>query len=92
MIEEIFGDFVTEELLRVLASVSGGDTSLINIPLEHEEVYESVRPAAIDSWLALFRAGLKTREEVVSYCKALFEGPFEEESLSAVLWSEPVPI
>lgn len=79
-LDEAFDDFITGDFLKVLASVSGGDTSFINQLIEDEEVYEYVRTAAISSWLCLFRAGLKTREEVISYFKTLFEMPCEEDS------------
>lgn len=79
-INDALGDFVTEDLGRVLASVSGGDTSLINQLIEDQNVYEFVRSAALDSWLCLFQAGLKTRDEAIAYHKTLFEKPCEEES------------
>ncbi|MEP7037135.1 MAG: DUF1186 domain-containing protein [Acidobacteriota bacterium] len=81
MVDDAYGDFITEDLHRVLASVSGGDVSLINKLIEDENVYEFVRSAGLDAWLCLFRAGLKTREEVVSYFKTLFEMPCGEEDL-----------
>ena len=80
IVDDAFGDFITEDLGRVLASVSGGDTSHINRLVEDENVYEFVRSAALDSWLCLHRANLKTREEVIAYFKTLFEKPCEEES------------
>lgn len=79
-IDDALGDFVTGDLQRVLASVSGGDTTLIDRLVEDDNVYEYVRTAALNSWLCLLRAGLKTREDVISYYKSLFEKPWEEES------------
>lgn len=85
-VDEAFGDFITEDLHRVLASVSGGDVSLINKLIEEENVYEFVRSAGLDSWLCLIRAGLKTRDEAVSYFKTLFEiSCGEEDFLRGVL-------
>lgn len=88
-VDDAFDDFITEDLGRVLASVSGGDTSLINRLIEDENVYEYVRSAALDSWLCLLRAGLKTREEVIAYYKTLFEKPCEEEDFirGSVTWN-----
>lgn len=77
-VNDAFDDFITEDLQRVLASVSGGDVSLINRLIEDENVYEFVRSAATDSYLCLIRAGLRTREEVIAYYKTLFEKPSEE--------------
>lgn len=87
-VDDALGDFVTEDLSRVLASVSGGDVSLINKLIENEEVYEFVRTAALDSWLCLLRAGLKTREEVIAYYKTLFEMPCEDEDFirGSLVW------
>ncbi len=78
-VDDAYGDFITEDLHRVLASVSGSDVSLINKLIEDEKVYEFVRGAGLDAWLCLFRAGMKTREEVISYFKTLFELPCGEE-------------
>jgi hypothetical protein len=83
-IDAAFGDFTTTDLHRILASVSGGDVSLINQLIEDENVYEFVRTAALDSWACLFRAGLKTREETIEYLKTLFNLPAEEEDFFAV--------
>lgn len=80
VVDELFGELITEDLGRILASVYDGDVSLINRLIEGEEVYEYVRSAALDSWLCLLQANLKAREEVIAYYKTLFEIPCEEES------------
>ena len=88
-VDNAFGDFTTEDLPEVLASVSGGDTSLIEKLIEDEKVYEFVRSAAIDSWLFLLKAGLKTRDEVIAYFRKLFEMPAEEGDFirGALIWN-----
>ncbi len=88
-VDAAFDDFITEDLSRILASVSGGDVSLINKLIEDENVYEFVSAAALDSWLCLLRAGLKTREEVIAYYKILFEKPCEEVDFlrGSMLWN-----
>lgn len=78
-VDAAYGDFIIEDLHRVLASVSGGDVSLINKLIEDEKAYDFVRGAGLDAWLCLLRAGLKTREEVISYFITLFEKPCGEE-------------
>jgi hypothetical protein len=83
-VDAAFDDFITEDLGKVLASVSGGDVSLINKLIEDENVYDFVRSAALDSWLCLFRAGLKTRNEVIAYFKHLFQLPAGEEARLAL--------
>ncbi len=77
-VDEAFGEFAAGELGQILASVCGGDTSLINKLIEDTNVNEYVRSAAINSWLCLHLANLKTRDEVISYYKTIFELPCEE--------------
>jgi hypothetical protein len=88
-VDEIFDDFTTESLHRVLASVSGGDTSLINKLIEDENVYEYVRSVAIDAWVRIHVAGWKTREEIIAYFKTLFDLPAGEKDYirASVIWS-----
>jgi DNA-binding transcriptional ArsR family regulator len=76
-LDELTGEFVTEDLCRVLASVCDGDTELIEQLIVDESVGEYVRSAALRSLLVLVAAGDKTREEVMAYFKCLFEGRLE---------------
>lgn len=87
-VDAAFDDFIVEELSRVLASVSGGDVSLINRLAEDESVNEYVRVAATDAWMGLLHAGLKTRDEVIAYYKSLLHRTYEEESLlyGSIAW------
>ncbi len=87
-VDAAFDDFTTTDLHRVLASVSGGDVSLINQLIEDENVYEFVRTAALDSWACLLRAGLKTREETIAYFKTLFDLPAKEDDFfrGSLVW------
>jgi hypothetical protein len=71
---DITGDFVTENLDQVLASVCGGDTSAINGLTENESVNEYVRSAALRALLVLVACGEKSREEIVTYYQRLFRG------------------
>jgi len=68
------GDFVTEDLGRVLASVCGGDMSLIQQLVENEAANEYVRDAALRALVTLVACGIKPREEVISYFQSLFRG------------------
>ncbi len=78
-VDRLWGDLITEDLGRLLASVCGGDVSLINQLIEREDVYEYVRSSALDSWLCLLRASLKTHAEVIEYHNTLFNLPAEED-------------
>ncbi len=78
-VDNAFSEFLTEDLASVLASVCGGDTSLINKLIEDTKVNQYVRGAALDAWLSLHLANLKTRDEVIAYYKTVFELPCQEE-------------
>jgi hypothetical protein len=77
--KEITGDVVTEDLGRILAAVYDGNDSLLKSIIENREIDEYVRCAALESFLVLFVAGEKTREEIMEYFKALFNGKLERE-------------
>jgi Protein of unknown function (DUF1186)/SEC-C motif len=71
---DLTGDVVTEDLDRILASVCGGDTSLIKRLAEHSYANAYVRNAALRALVCLVAWGEKTRDEVLSYYKGLFHG------------------
>lgn len=76
---DVCGDFVTESLGRVLASVSWGDTSLMERLAENENASEWVREAALRAMLTLVARGQKPREETIAYYQSLFRGKLERE-------------
>jgi hypothetical protein len=71
-VDSVFGEFVTEDLGRVLASVCDGNTGYINKLIEDETVFKYVRISALNSWICLLKTGAKSREEVISYHQSLF--------------------
>lgn len=75
-----FGDFVTEDLQRVLASVCCGDMSLINQLIDNENINEYVRSAGLNAWVTAHQNGDKSREEIISCFKELFQQPCEPQS------------
>jgi hypothetical protein len=77
LLEALAGEFVTEDLSRVLASVCSGDTRLIEELIEDPDVDEYVRSAALRSLLVLVAESGKSRDEVMAYFKSLFEGRLE---------------
>lgn len=77
--DKIGGEFITEDLSRVLASVCGGDTTLIKQHIEDRNVDEYVRNACLESLLILVVNGIKTRDEISDYFKSLFRGKLERE-------------
>jgi len=77
ILEDLCGDFVTETLGRVLASVCGGELKGIQSIIENEEADEWARGAALDALVTLVAVGEKSREEIVSYFASLFRGGME---------------
>ncbi|HEX3035208.1 MAG TPA: DUF1186 domain-containing protein [Thermodesulfobacteriota bacterium] len=77
---EVTGDVVTEYLHRILASVCGGDDSLIKQLAENEAADEFVRGAALEALVCLTATGEKSREEVLEYYKGLLQGNLTKQS------------
>ncbi|MGH9605943.1 MAG: DUF1186 domain-containing protein [Terracidiphilus sp.] len=85
LIDSLLGDFITEDLGRVLASVSGGDLEGIEAIIEDEEADEWVRDAAFGSLVTLVAAGVRSREEVVSYFAGLYRGNLK--NANDIVWA-----
>jgi len=79
LVMNLTGDVVTEDLARILASVSCGDTKLIFALIENETVNGYVRGAALRSLLVLVAWGEKSRDEIVAYHQSLFRGKLKRE-------------
>jgi len=63
---------VTEGLGKILASVSGGDTSGITELIGNEKANEFVRAAGLTGLVTLCACGTLSRDELVAYFKVLF--------------------
>jgi hypothetical protein len=74
LLDSLCGDFITEDLGQVLASVCGGELEGIQSLIENEATDEWVRGAALSSLVTLVAAGQKSRDEIVSYFAGLFRG------------------
>uniref|UniRef100_Q02D22 SEC-C motif domain protein n=1 Tax=Solibacter usitatus (strain Ellin6076) TaxID=234267 RepID=Q02D22_SOLUE len=77
LLDELCGDFLTEDYEKVLASVSGGDISGIQSLIQDESVDVWVRSVALSSLLVLVAEGQRSREEIVDYFRRLFRGGLE---------------
>jgi len=75
----IGGDFITEHVARVLASVCHGDTTLIKRLIENRNADEFVRDAGLRALLILVVNGEKTPDEIMDYYKSLFRGKLERD-------------
>lgn len=69
---DLAGDVVTQDLGRMLPSVSGGDVSGMAVLIENENVNEWVRAVAMDGLAALVTTGQRGRDEVMAYFLQLF--------------------
>jgi hypothetical protein len=74
LLDSLCGDFITEDLGRVLASVCGTDLAGIQSLIENEGADEWVRGAGLSSLVTQVAAGQKGRDEIVSYFAGLFRG------------------
>jgi len=79
MVVDVTGDVVTEDLGRILASVSGGDREPMEFLVENPETNEYVRLAAMTGMLCLFVEGLTPREELIAYFRDLFRGALQDD-------------
>jgi len=69
---DLAGDLVTQDLGRILASVSDGDVGGMTWLVENERANGYVRSAAMDGLVTLVVCGERTREEVMAYFRSLF--------------------
>ena len=74
LLDSLCGDFITEDLGQVLASVCGGELAGIQSLIENEDTDEWVRGAALSGLVTLVAAGQKSRDEIVNYFTGLFRG------------------
>jgi hypothetical protein len=70
---DLAGDVVTEDLGRILASVSDGDVGGMTSLVENEQANGYVRSAAMKGLLTLVACGQRSRDEVMAYFKSLFQ-------------------
>ena len=80
---DLIGDLVTEDLGRILASVSNGDVSLMKEMVENPTLDEYVRSAALRGFVVLVSAGELSREDALAYFQTLFRGKLEREFSNA---------
>jgi len=69
---ELAGDVVTQDLGRILASVSDGDPGGMMALVENKLANGFVRDAALDGLVTLVACGWRTRDEVMAYFSRLF--------------------
>ena len=72
LLHSLCGDFITESLGSVLASVCGGDLGGIQSIIANEHADEWVRGAGLDGLVTLVAEGQTDRETIVAYFAQLF--------------------
>lgn len=87
-IDGLAGDFITEGLSDVLASVCGGDISLIQALIEDPAADEFARGAGIQTLVTLVCAGDLSRDDAIAYFQALFDERLDRKP--SQVWSELV--
>jgi hypothetical protein len=80
----LLGDVITEDLPRILASVSCGHPILMQALAENEEINEYVRDAALRGLVVLVACGEQSREEVLAYYQSLLRDRLRREP--ALVW------
>ncbi len=84
----IAGDFLTEDLGRILASLCFGEIGAIKKLIEESSVNEYVRAAGLSALVTLVGCGLKDRMEIVNYFGELFAQKLEKKS--SFVWDQLV--
>ena len=79
VLDVLAGDIVTEDLHRILASVSCGDDSLMKTLVENEDANEYVRGASLRGLVTLVMCQEKSRDEIIAYFQSLFRGKLKRE-------------
>lgn len=83
---DIFREYLTEDLHKILASVCGSDVEPLKRLIEDSRVNEYVRGAAIKSFISLLGEGVISQSEVIEYYKSLYNGKLEREY--SQVWNE----
>jgi hypothetical protein len=79
------GDVATEDLRRILASVSCGDIRLMTALVENEHANEYVRVAALRGLVTLVACGEQSRDDIMAYLQSLFQGKIARDM--SFVWS-----
>ncbi len=74
----IAGDVLTEDLSRILASVSGGDIEPLKRMIENPWINEYVRAACQESLVTLVGCGVIKRSDVIEYFRTLLQERLEK--------------
>ena len=82
---ENIGDFITEDLGNILASICGGDLNPIKQVIENPNLNDYIRSAALEAFIVLYKHDLLTRAELIGYFSSLFNTKLEQKE--TFVWS-----
>ena len=85
-LEEMYGNVITEDFGRILASVCYSDTQWIKWLIENPEVNVWVRCASIDAIMTLLATHTLSRDDVFEYFRELYRGRLERENSAVWGW------
>jgi hypothetical protein len=71
-LDNLLGDYLSEDMHRVIASISGGDPSKIKELIEDEAIEYTVRNVGLRALVVLVMENALSRESVVEYFKTLY--------------------
>ena len=71
VLEELLGNY--DDLDAVMASVSGGDPTLIQGLIENSEADDYIRSSALQAMICLYVVGEIDRNELIEYFRSLFQ-------------------
>ena len=77
---DVTGDVVTEDLGRIIASVSDGNIELTKKLIENQEINQFIRSAALKSLIISVIQGIISRKEVVKCFEEIFSNLFANKS------------
>lgn len=80
----VFGDVITEDLHRILASVCKGNIQPVKELLENENINEYIRVAAIKTFPVLWVEGVISKDEIIKYYRSLLKEKLKRER--SVVW------
>jgi hypothetical protein len=89
-VDDFLGDSITEDLGRILASVSGGDPRLLQELVADQAADEFARGAGLTALGVLCRQGQVSREDFSKYLGSLLAGGLEKEA--GFLWTDVADI
>jgi len=85
---ELTGNMFIEDMGRIIASVSGGDISLIQKLIENTQANELIRTIGLEAIMVLVKNGEKTREEILAYFQSLMREKLERKN--SFIWNSLV--